>query len=156
MSPRRPPSAGGAAPLRERTRRLSERLAELELDGLLVGTRFDLRYLTGFTGSNGLALIAAEPAGAVSEQLFLTDFRYETQSAQQVPEIFRREIVSGDLFAAAARGALETGAGAWASTSSPSACAPIAASARLWARNGSWWRAPGRWPACGPSRTRAS
>jgi Xaa-Pro aminopeptidase len=102
MSPPAPPSAGGPAPLRERTERLARRLAELELDGLLVSTRFDLRYLTGFTGSNGLALISAEPAGALHEQLFLTDFRYETQSAQQVPEVYRRQIVSGDLFSAAA------------------------------------------------------
>ncbi len=110
MSPQPNPGAGGPAPLRERTRRLAERLSELELDGLLVGTRFDLRYLTGFTGSNGLVLIAADPPGALTEQLFLTDFRYETQSAQQVPEIFRREIVSGDLFAAAAA-ALPDGGG---------------------------------------------
>ena len=102
MSPPPTLGAGGPAPLRERTRRLAERLSELELDGLLVSTRFDLRYLTGFTGSNGLALLAADPAGALTEQLFLTDFRYETQSAEQLPEIFRREIVSGDLFAAAA------------------------------------------------------
>ncbi len=104
------PGAGGPAPLRERTRRLAERLSELELDGLVVSTRFDLRYLTGFTGSNGLALIAAEPPGALTEQVFLTDFRYETQSAQQVPEIFRREIVTGDLFAAVAA-ALPDGGG---------------------------------------------
>ena len=102
MSPPASPGAAGPAPLRERTGRLAGRLAELELDGLLVGMRFDLRYLTGFTGSNGLAVIAADPPGAISEHLFLTDFRYETQSAQQLPEIFRREIVSGDLFAAAA------------------------------------------------------
>ncbi len=102
MNPPASPGAGGPAPLRERTGRLAGRLAELELDGLLVGTRFDLRYLTGFTGSNGLALIAADPEGAIGEHLFLTDFRYETQSAQQLPEIFRREIVSGDLFVAAA------------------------------------------------------
>ncbi len=110
MSPAPNPGAGGPAPLRERTRHLAERLSELELDGLLVSTRFDLRYLTGFTGSNGLVLVAADPPGALTEQLFLTDFRYETQSAQEVPEIFRREIVSGDLFAAAAA-ALPDGGG---------------------------------------------
>jgi len=110
MSPSAAPSAGGGAPLHKRTERLSRRLVELGLDGLLVATRFDLRYLTGFTGSNGLALIAAEPAGALSEQLFLTDFRYETQSAQQLPDIYRREIVSGDLFAAVAA-ALPAGGG---------------------------------------------
>jgi Xaa-Pro aminopeptidase len=110
MSPLAPPSGGGPAPLQQRTERLARRLAELELDGLLVSTRFDLRYLTGFSGSNGLALIAAEPAGALHEQLFLTDFRYETQSAQQLPGIYRSQIVSGDLLAAAAA-ALPDGGG---------------------------------------------
>ena len=103
------PGAGAPAPLRERTRRLSERLAELKLDGLLVGNRFDLRYLTGFTGSNGLAVIGAEPPGALTEQLFLTDFRYETQSAEQLPDLFSRQIVSGDLFAAVAASLPDTG-----------------------------------------------
>ena len=86
-----------APPLHERTQRLARRLAELELDALLVSASFDLRYLTGFTGSNGLAVIAAEPAGALPGDQFLTDFRYDTQSAQQVPGNYKRQIVSGDL-----------------------------------------------------------
>jgi Xaa-Pro aminopeptidase len=83
--------------------RLGARLAELELDALLVESPFDLRYLTGFTGSNGLALMrAAAGAEAPGEQhLFFTDFRYRTQSADQVPGHFRREIVTGELLDAA-------------------------------------------------------
>jgi Xaa-Pro aminopeptidase len=103
-------AATPGAPQQKRTERLARRLAELSLDGLLVSTRFDLRYLTGFTGSNGLALIAAEPAAALPEQLFLTDFRYETQSAEELPDMYRRQIVSGELFAAAAA-ALPPGGG---------------------------------------------
>ncbi len=95
-------AAGGTASLHERTGRLARRLAELELDGLLVGNPFDLRYLSGFTGSSGVAVIAAEPPGALAGPLFLTDFRYETQSAQQLPATYRRQIVSGDLLQALA------------------------------------------------------
>ena len=43
---------------------------------------------------------------------FLTDFRYETQSAEQVPELFVREIVSGELLDAAVAALLATSAGA--------------------------------------------
>jgi len=82
-----------------RLERLLERLRERELDWLLVGVGVNLRYLTGFTGSNGLALI---DAGGRGRHRFLTDFRYDTQAAQQVPAGFERQIVSGDLLAAAA------------------------------------------------------
>jgi len=59
----------------------------------------DLRYVTGFTGSHGLALVRARaPAGAPgSPHLFLTDFRYATQSGEQVPGSFARRIVTGEL-----------------------------------------------------------
>ena len=78
-----------------RTERLAAQLRELELDVLLVATPVNLRYLSGFTGTNGLAWIFAErPAG----HLFLTDFRYTAQSAAQVPDAFQREIVAGDMF----------------------------------------------------------
>ena len=103
MSESRPPhtAAGAAQPAAERSDRLSARLRELELDALLVATAADLRYLTGFTGSNGLALVAAEGTGVFAAHRFLTDFRYATQSAEQVPPAYEREIVSGDLFEAA-------------------------------------------------------
>jgi Xaa-Pro aminopeptidase len=83
-----------------RVERLAAQLREREVDLLLVNAPVDVRYLIGFTGSNGLAVIAAR-AGA--EQRFLTDFRYDTQSAEQVPDVFTREIVSIDLLEAAVR-----------------------------------------------------
>ena len=83
-----------------RTLRVAELLRERELDVLLVGEPVNLRYLTGFTGSNGLALIAA---GADRPQRFLTDFRYATQSAEQLPALYEREIVLLDLVEAATR-----------------------------------------------------
>jgi Xaa-Pro aminopeptidase len=86
----------------QRTRRLALELAERGVDVLLVATPVNLRYLTGFTGSHGLALIAAAGQGRSAEpsHRFLTDFRYATQSAEQVPEAFEREIVAGNLLEA--------------------------------------------------------
>jgi Xaa-Pro aminopeptidase len=82
-----------------RAARVAEELRALEVDRLLVSTPVNLRYLTGYTGTNGLALIAA--GGAAHR--FFTDFRYATQSAEQVPEEFEREIAPADLLEAATR-----------------------------------------------------
>lgn len=91
-------SAGGS-----RAQRLVEELADLGVEGLLVDSLVDVRYLTGFTGSNGLALLFAQPA---AEQLggyrFLTDFRYASQAAEQVAPEFERQIATGELFEALA------------------------------------------------------
>jgi Xaa-Pro aminopeptidase len=96
-------SAGVTDAKRSRAQRLAGELAELELDALLVETLIDVRYLTGFTGSHGLALIVGEQAhGELGPHRFLTDFRYATQSAEEVSEQFEREIVSGDLLEATA------------------------------------------------------
>jgi Xaa-Pro aminopeptidase len=91
-------SAAGAG-VTGRAGRLAAGLRERDLDVLLVGTPVNVRYLTGFTGTNGLALVVADQA---ETHRFFTDFRYATQSAAQVPEEFDREIVAGDLLEAAA------------------------------------------------------
>jgi Xaa-Pro aminopeptidase len=79
-----------------RVGRLASDLREREIDALLVANRVNVRYLTGFTGTNGLALIVAHPARRHGHRFF-TDFRYATQSAEQVPDAFQREIVTGDM-----------------------------------------------------------
>jgi Xaa-Pro aminopeptidase len=84
----------GIAKNGERAERLAAELSERELDVLLVATPVNVRYLTGFTGTNGLALIYADRA---SSDRFLTDFRYTTQAAAQVPDSFDREIVAGEM-----------------------------------------------------------
>jgi Xaa-Pro aminopeptidase len=98
-------AGAGGARAGERVERLAAELAERGLDALLVVAPINLRYLTGFTGSHGLAVIGAGPAGRPAEGVrrFLTDFRYTTQSAEQLPESFAREIVAGNLLEAAAR-----------------------------------------------------
>jgi Xaa-Pro aminopeptidase len=74
----------------DRADRLAALLAERELDALLVTNLVNVRWLTGFTGSSGLALVGVGETG--SQRLFLTDFRYLTQSAEQLDAGWRREI----------------------------------------------------------------
>ena len=67
-----------------RADRVADLLAERELDLLLVTNLVNLRYLTGFTGSNGMAVVGRDV------RRFITDFRYVEQAAAQV-EGFDRE-----------------------------------------------------------------
>jgi Xaa-Pro aminopeptidase len=94
----RPDGRTDRGPAKKRAASLAAELRGREVDVLLVATAVNVRYLTGFTGTNGLALIRAQRG---AEHLFLTDFRYAAQSAAQVPDAFRREIVPGDLLEAA-------------------------------------------------------
>ena len=55
---------------------------------LLVTNVVNVRWLTGFTGSNALALVGA------NQRRFVTDFRYLTQSAEQLDELWEREIAT--------------------------------------------------------------
>jgi Xaa-Pro aminopeptidase len=73
------------------------RLAERDLDALLVSNLVNVRWLTGFTGTN-----AAAVAGA-GVRRFVTDFRYLTQAADQVGDDWQREIAT-DLLARVADG----------------------------------------------------
>jgi Xaa-Pro dipeptidase len=57
---------------------------------MLVTDLLNVRYLTGFTGSNAALLVhAADDAGAEGRTLFCTDGRYLTQAAEQVPDLER-------------------------------------------------------------------
>ena len=73
------------------------KLAERELDALLVSNLVNLRWLTGFDGTNGAAIVAAE------RLRFITDFRYLTQSAEQLDPEWEREIAT-DLLKRAVEG----------------------------------------------------
>jgi Xaa-Pro aminopeptidase len=69
---------------RTRRGRLTERLGALGLDALIVTRLPNVRYLTGFTGSNGQVVV-----GRDGSALFLTDGRYEEQSTHEVPDLDR-------------------------------------------------------------------
>jgi Xaa-Pro aminopeptidase len=62
----------------DRQQRAKALLAGHELDALMFCARENLRYLSGFTGSDAVLLLTA------GESLFLTDSRYTTQAREQV------------------------------------------------------------------------
>jgi Xaa-Pro aminopeptidase len=79
-----------------RADRLVALLAERELGSLLVTNLTDVRYLTGFTGTNGACILTPD------ERLFFTDFRYVEQAREQVPD-FERVEVGRDMLGEAAK-----------------------------------------------------
>jgi Xaa-Pro aminopeptidase len=74
----------------ERLARLQARVAERELGALLVTNLVNIRWLTGFTGSNAAAVVGPPPLAS----RFITDFRYLTQSAEQLDPVWEREIAT--------------------------------------------------------------
>ncbi|MCX6369879.1 MAG: Xaa-Pro peptidase family protein [Solirubrobacterales bacterium] len=82
----------------ERIERLAAKVAEAGLDWLLVSAPLNVRWLTGFTGSNGVALCPADPGR--NPAVLLTDFRYTEQVAAQAPSAWQIEIASNDLLGA--------------------------------------------------------
>jgi Xaa-Pro aminopeptidase len=80
---------------RERADRLASLALEHGLDLLLVSNLVNVRYVSGFIGTNGLCLIGAE------ERVFVTDFRYVERAKTEVPDY---EVVRGrqDLLEAVA------------------------------------------------------
>jgi Xaa-Pro aminopeptidase len=84
-----------------RRARLAERLGELGVESLLVTELPNVRYLSGFTGSNGALLVA--PTATV----FLTDGRYAEQARHEVPDVER--VITSRLVPAAGVRARDVG-----------------------------------------------
>lgn len=81
--------------MRGRGERLEASLAERELDRMLVTDLTNVRYLTGFTGTNGACICGP------GIRLFLTDFRYTERAAAEV-EGWEPITVAGDWLGAIA------------------------------------------------------
>ena len=79
-----------------RADRIAGRLEEL--DALLVTEPANLRYVTGFTGSNGFAVVGP------GVRRFVTDFRYVEQSRLEVPSEFDRSQGPAELLGALSDG----------------------------------------------------
>lgn len=75
-----------------RADRVAAVAADRGLDALLVTNLINLRWVTGFTGTNGAAIVGPDL------RVFLTDFRYVEQAAAQVPD-FDRFQAGRDLLA---------------------------------------------------------
>jgi Xaa-Pro aminopeptidase len=81
----------------QRPARLAALAAVLEkarLDGLLLTSLPNIRYLTGFTGSSALGFVTAR-----GDALLVTDFRYQTQVADEVGSLARTSIEPQSLWA---------------------------------------------------------
>lgn len=57
--------------------KLQEVLEDQELDAILITNPYNRRYITGFTGTSGVAIVSKTKA------IFITDFRYTEQAAEQ-------------------------------------------------------------------------
>jgi Xaa-Pro aminopeptidase len=79
------PDPGSLPPIDHAAHRDAARslLAATELDVLLVTDPANVRYLTGFSGSNGQVLLAGDPAG----DRLITDDRYEERASVEAPDI---------------------------------------------------------------------
>ena len=78
----------------ERIAALGQALRGAHLDGLLVTSLPNIRYLTGFSGSSALLVVTPR------ELLFVTDFRYATQVQAEVGELARVVIEPHSLWGA--------------------------------------------------------
>jgi Xaa-Pro aminopeptidase len=68
-----------------------DRFPEHNIDGMLLTYGRSLRHITGYSGSNGCALVAPDAL------VFVTDFRYKTQAEEEVPD-FERRMAKEELF----------------------------------------------------------
>lgn len=63
--------------MEHRIQKLRQRLAEENINALFITNPYNVRYMTGFTGTTGVALVTLENA------YFITDFRYTEQAKKQ-------------------------------------------------------------------------
>ena len=96
-------AVGGMTAFQQRADRLAGRLDALGIDLLLVNHLVNVRYLTGFTGTNAAFLIGP------SHRVFVTDFRYVDRAKREVPD-FDRVQGQQDLLDTVAEIAVEAGA----------------------------------------------
>lgn len=71
---------------------LTESLIGSHLDGLLITSLPNIRYLTGFSGSSAVLFATSR------DVLFITDFRYQTQVAEEVGDLARVSIEPQSLW----------------------------------------------------------
>jgi Xaa-Pro aminopeptidase len=70
-------------PRRRRLSALADGLTAAHVDGLLVTSLPNVRYLTGFSGSSALLFVSPR------DTVLITDFRYQTQIAEEVGDLAR-------------------------------------------------------------------
>jgi len=78
----------------DRVERLAALLQDEGVAAMLVSDLVNVRYLTGYTGTNGLALVGPDV------RTFITDFRYVEQAAAELDRSFERRTAPVELFQA--------------------------------------------------------
>ncbi|MDF2441322.1 MAG: Xaa-Pro aminopeptidase [Abditibacteriota bacterium] len=76
---------------------LRARLPRLKCDAIVVSDLTNVRYLASYTGTSGMVVVTK------TEAFFLTDFRYKSQAAHQVPNSFEIVIAERGLWPEAAK-----------------------------------------------------
>ena len=71
--------------------KLTPSLIKQGVDALLITNEYNRRYMTGFTGTAGVAIVSQNDA------VFITDFRYTEQAAAQIKD-FRIVKHTGTIF----------------------------------------------------------
>ncbi|MCH7321851.1 Xaa-Pro peptidase family protein [Solibacillus sp. MA9] len=71
--------------------KLRQALIDNQVDAILITNEYNRRYMTGFTGTAGVAIVSQNDA------VFITDFRYTEQAAAQIKD-FRIEQHKGTIF----------------------------------------------------------
>ena len=79
-------------PRSRRVAALVDGLTAAHLDGLLLTGLSNIRYLTGFSGSSALLIVAPR------DLILITDFRYQTQVMDEVQDLARVVIESSSLW----------------------------------------------------------
>jgi len=80
-----------------RTRRLDalrDKLSAQQIDGLLLTSLPNIRYLTGFSGTSAMVLATS------TDLIFITDFRYETQVESEIGDLATVRIEPNSLWTA--------------------------------------------------------
>ena len=75
----------------DRLRRLRQAIVDRDATAMIVSDAVNVRYLSGFTGSNGALLVGRSP----EQDRLATDFRYVTQAGEQCPDL--RLVVDRDV-----------------------------------------------------------
>ncbi|WP_071130313.1 M24 family metallopeptidase [Enterococcus timonensis] len=63
-----------------RLKKLQEKIIAEDVSAILITSPYNLRYITGFTGTTGLAVVTS------NKSFFVTDFRYQEQAADQIKD----------------------------------------------------------------------
>jgi Xaa-Pro aminopeptidase len=80
-------------PRRRRLSALADGLTAAHVDGLLITSLPNIRYLTGFSGTSALLFVSAR------DVILVTDFRYQTQITHEVGDLARISIEGQSLWA---------------------------------------------------------